>query len=275
MPVPLISIPALMALGAVSAPLALAAAIELNFAPREFRWLRLLARRVRQFQTLTDGRAVLHYEPGLERSRDLPALLGDCRVELERLENFFKLTLPRTPVVYLFHKTNDIRQLFGPEYGGVALLEATAIVVAHDNAVSESVRHEFAHLYSAEWGAAMPPLVGEGLAVWLQGSINGEHIDAAALPVLCESRLKLGSLLSREFFFSEPHRNASYILAGSFTGFLLGQYGWKAYRELFRKYDGRRFAARFEECFSVELKEAERQWRYHVLLTSPWRPPTG
>ena len=114
-----------------------------------------------------------------------------------------------------------------------------------------------------------PPLLDEGLAVWLQETDRGKSIDAAALPWVCDAKLKLPSLLKREVFFSSRHRDACYILAGSFTGFLLRQYGWQSYRKLFQLCDGKGFEAKFEKCFAVSLKEAERQWRCELLTSSP------
>jgi hypothetical protein len=259
----------LAALGVVSAALIAVAAALLLLGAWQFRWLWRFAQRVRRFRTMTDGRVVLHYEPGLERRRDLRLLMRDCRADLDQLARQFKFTLRRTPVVYLFHSYRDIASIFGPEYGGTALSAATAIVVADDNALSESVRHELVHLFAARWGLAAPPLLDEGLAVWLQETDRGQPIDAAARPWLCEPGLKLRSLLSRRFFFAEPQRYACYLLAGSFTGFLVRRYGWPAYRKLFRMSDGTRFEAKFEKCFAISLDEAERQWRYETLARSP------
>jgi len=238
-------------------------------------WLWRFARRVRHFHTITDGRVVLHHEPGLERDRDLRSLIRQCREDHDSLAKRFQFTLRRRPVVYLFRHYRDIGKLFGPEYGGAALTPATASVIADDSVVSESLRHELVHLFAARWRLAAPPLLDEGLAVWLQETSQGETIDAAARPWVCDSKLRLRTLLNRHFFFAEPHRHACYLLAGSFTGFLLRRYGWPAYRRLFRVCDRIRFSAEFEKSFGVTLEEAERQWRHELLAMSPWCQHAG
>jgi hypothetical protein len=93
-------------------------------------------------------------------------------------------------------------------------------------------------------------------------------IDSAVRPLVREAKLKLDSLLFTQFILPEPQRHASYLLAGSFTGFLLRRFGSSAYQQLYRMCDGSQFRAKFQKCFGVTLDEAERQWRYQVLTMS-------
>ena len=272
---PLLLLAALAALRAFPVELmAVVAALQLVWA-YPFWWLWRFARRVRGFRTIENDRVVLHYEFGLDRHRDLRLLLRWCREDHDRLARLFRFTLRRPPVIYLFRHNRDIAQLFGPQYGATALGPPTAVVLADDMNVSETLRHEIVHLFAARWGVGAPPLLSEGLAVWLQETEFGENIDAAARPWVCESKLKLDSLLDIRFFFAEPHRHACYLLAGSFTGFLLRRFGWPAYRRLYRMCDGSRFRAKLEKCFGVSLQEAERQWRHEVLAMSPWCRQAG
>src|SRR5262245_34893085 len=81
---PLLAVLALAVLGA-SGPLIAAAAALFLLSTWQCRWLWRLAWRVRQFRTLTDGSVVLHYEPGLERGRDLRLLMDWCREDHDRL----------------------------------------------------------------------------------------------------------------------------------------------------------------------------------------------
>lgn len=67
-------------------------------------------------------------------------------------------------------------------------------------------------------------------------------------------------------FFAEPQRYSCYVLAGSFTGFLIRRYGWKSYRKLYRLCDGIRFKAKFQKCFGISLEKAEWQWRNEVMV---------
>lgn len=230
------------------------------------RWLWQLARHVRRFRTTSCGRVVLHYAPEIDNKWDIPTLLLRCQTGLDSLTERFGAPLRGRAVVYLFADHKDIGKIFGANYGGTALSSANAIVVAVNNCFQESMRHEFAHLFSARWSLLAPPLLSEGLSVWLQETAWGHPIDAVVRPLLGNRSLKLPLLLESSFFFAEPHRNSCYVLAGSFTGFLIRRYGWPPYRKLFHLCDGKHFRAKFEKCFGVNLERAEWQWRNEIIV---------
>jgi hypothetical protein len=113
-------------------------------------WLWRFLRHVRRFRTAVDAGLVVHYAPGL----DPAALLRACREESEQLARWFEFPLRGRVVVYLFASTRDVRDVFGAVYGGTALASANAVVLANDNNLRESLRHELAHLFSFYWSEA-------------------------------------------------------------------------------------------------------------------------
>jgi hypothetical protein len=242
------------------------ASVTLLFGGRRLRWLWRFARRVRQFRTASKGQIVLHSAPELDWKWHMPTLLQRCQVELDRLMDQFGAPLRGRVVVYLFARHKDIREIFGPQYGGAALLQANAIIIADDNNIQESMRHEFAHLFSGRWNWFAPPLLSEGLSVWMQETWHGLPVDTAARPLLRNRSLKLPLLLKPRFFFAESYRHSCYVLAGSFSGFLIRRYGWQKYRKLFRMCDGTRFRKKFEKCYGVTLEKAECQWRNEIVV---------
>jgi tetratricopeptide (TPR) repeat protein len=66
----------------------------------------------------------------------------------------------------------------------------------------------------------------------------------------------------RIFYQDRPNH---YALAGSFTGFLIQQFGLEAYRRWFRKAAHRNFETVFKKAFGLTLTSAERQWRGGLL----------
>jgi hypothetical protein len=233
------------------------------------RWAWRLALRVHWFRTLGDDRVRLHYDPAAAGRYDLPALARQCGADLDRLAAWFGRPLRGRPAMFLFADSAPIARLFGPEYGGTALAPANAILVAAGGPIRETVRHELAHLFGARWNPLAPPLLSEGLAVWLQGTDQGELIDAAAWPWIREPGLGLRALLNPRVFFDVRHRHACYLLAGSFTGFLLRRHGKAAYRRLYGRLSGRRFEREFRDCLGASLEAAERAWRAEVLSGGP------
>lgn len=232
------------------------------------RWALRLAHQVRRFHTLAASSIVLHYDPALAGRYDLPGLSVEFAADLDRLAAWFSRPLRGRPAVYLFADAAPIARLFGPEYGGTALAAANAVLVTTDR-VREAVRHELAHLFAFRWNPYAPPLLAEGLAVWLQGSERGEPVDAAAWPWVGESGLGLRAMLSPKFFFADSHRHACYMLAGSFTGFLVRRFGRAAHRRLYQQISAGGFERAFESALGVTLAAAEQEWRQEVRAAGP------
>ena len=88
---------------------------------------------------------------------------------------------------------------------------------------------------------------------------------------LANRNSKLRFLLKRRFFYGERYRNCCYILAGSFTGFLIRRFGWNAYGELYKLSNSFRFSAKFKHCFGVSFEKAEWQWRNELILMEIFR----
>jgi hypothetical protein len=164
-------------------------------------------------------------------------------------------------VVFLFADRATIARIFGPYYGGTALSRANAIVVADDGWIEISTRHELTHLFSARWSERAPPLLCEGLSVWLERAEDRQAIDEMARKELHGQSQSLSQFLNPAFFFSEHFRHSCYVLAGSFCGFLIRRHGWERFEKLYKLCNGRRFEAKFKQCYGKTLEQAESQWR--------------
>ena len=224
-----------------------------------------LCRGIRHFRTVTSRRVTLHYSPGLADQWDFAVLLQRCEEELDDLTRWFGFQLRRRVVVFLFASWREIARI-RPRASGLALPPINAVLVGNDDNLKEVLRHELSHLFASRWSLRAPPLLQEGLAVYLQGTRMSRPIDVAAHPLLDSRRLRLARLLDRKFFFSQPHAHACYVLAGRFTGFLIRRYGWKRYRRFYRRCTGLRFRMQFLRCFGVSLEKAEWQWHNELVL---------
>jgi Peptidase MA superfamily len=225
------------------------------------RWLWWFASIVRRFETVRGAKVILLRAPDLGNNPFLPTFLKTVETRLRSLSGQFGFPLRRTVAVYLFARTQQITDLFGPTYGACALPALNAIALAEDCDWEEIVEHELAHLFAARWNPSAPPILREGLAVWLQGAQFGRPVVVQARAVLADSSLGLGTLLDPQAFFSPARIHDCYALAGSFTGFLIRRFGWDGYRRLYRRCDGRRFREKFRACTGITLDEAERNWR--------------
>ena len=135
---------------------------------------------------------------------------------------------------------------------------ANVIVVSCDM-FEELARHELGHLFAGRWSRWAPPLLSEGLATWLQKSIAGVPIDTHARShCRCSGHWLLLPLLKQGRFYSDKERIVNYILAGSFTGFLIRRFGWEKYQHFYRHTSKWAwFEKRFEKFFGISHIESD------------------
>jgi hypothetical protein len=223
-------------------------------------WLWRLSRRVVGFRSITRGRVSLLFPDGLEETIDLDEVARWSESDLEDLARIFTHRLRHRLIVVLIPSHRDVTADFGRPMGGTILAHANAVVLAADCPVRELLRHELVHLFAARWNILAPHLLQEGLAVWLQGTVQGVPIEEEAGQLIRLSDADIRPLLDEGYFFSERHQHRCYTLAGGFTGFLIRRFGWDRYRELYRRADRWTFRARFGRRFGVSLERAWRRW---------------
>ena len=228
------------------------------------RWISPFIREVWPYHTTSCREVAMHHAPHL--GDYVPELLIlRWKDELKTLEKRFGFRLPRVQI-FLFPFVCDINNVFGQECGGLALPSFNSIVVGEHATLHEIVRHEFVHLFAARWNASPSLLLQEGLAVHLQKSCNGYPIDALVRRFGGRSEWTLRALQDRDFFFERTYRHACYMIAGSFTGYLIDEFGWDAYRALYRRSGSRLFERSFEQTLGVSFQEAESRWQRHALM---------
>ena len=220
-----------------------------------------------RFRTAASRFIVLRYAPDLDGRIDLEYGLKRGNEDLANLSQTFGFSLRRCPVVYLFPTAQGVSNIFKYPSGGFALVGGDAIVVntdrASDGALDEVILHEMAHLFSARLAKLEPPLKSEGLATWLMNSIDGKPIDFHALATLLAGSYIFLTWLAKTARFYQI--DTSYILAGSFTGYLIRHFGWDRYCDFFRRATSKNFEQSFAQVFGLSLMRAERQWREDLL----------
>ena len=230
------------------------------------RWIFPFAKKVWYFQRVAAPGIHLLYDAELQDLNNQSSVLETCQMELARLTEGFGFPLHGRLRVFVFSHWKEINEIFEKQTGALALVNVNAILIGNDHPyITEVIRHELTHLFTGRWDWFAPPLLKEGLATWLQGSYWNQPIDLAALPYLKDRKSGLGSLLSRKLFYSDPHRDSCYLLAASFTGFLISRYGWERYKKLYRRATVIDFKAQFKKCTGASFEIAESQWRGEKL----------
>ncbi len=117
--------------------------------------------------------------------------------------------------------------------GGTVLDDANAVFLSADGPFLDSLRHELVHLFSAQWNQYPPPMLQEGLAVWMQGRDEGALIADVARQWLYQPDSYLAPLLDGRYFCCGKHQSLL-CPGGGFTGFLIQKFGWHRYRDCYR-----------------------------------------
>jgi hypothetical protein len=223
-------------------------------------WLGAFIREVWRYRTTRRHEIVLHYAPELRHEIIPEMLLLQSRAELKALERKFGFRLPRVSV-FLFPAVGCVMEVFGPQCAALALPSFNAIVVGDRENSEEDVRHELVHLFAYRWNAHAPPLLCEGLAMHLQQRWQSQPIATLVRRFGSRSEWTLRSLLDRSFFFDAAYRHACYIIAGSFSGFLIDEFGWDVYRRLYRSCRPHLVEWAFRRSLGIAFEEAESRWR--------------
>jgi hypothetical protein len=212
------------------------------------------------FQTLSRQTATLHYDRRLKREIVPELILVRCDEELRLLSHRFGFQLYQ-PAIFLFPDHYSISDIFGPNCGGLAFQGLNAIVIGNSDYIAEDIRHELVHLFAGRWSTRTPPLLTEGLAVCLQRTLGGIPLEAQTRRKGGRHNWNLQSLTDADFFFCNEYRHACYVLAGSFTAFLIERWGWQAYRTLYRSCRPHFMEWAFKRALGISFDEAEAEWR--------------
>lgn len=221
-------------------------------------WLWRISRRVVGFRTVTSARVSLHFPAGLDETIELQEIIRWSEADLDELSQRFGIRLPRRLTVVLTSSHQDLTADFGRPMGGTALMPANAVVLAADCPLRQGLRHELTHLFAFRWSTYAPPLVQEGLAVWLQGTTPDQADPPEDIGFYLAFDTDPLPMLDARHFFAPNRLHVSYALAGRFTGFLIRRFGWDHYRRFYSKADRWRFQSLFQRHFGMSFEEA---WR--------------
>src|SRR5262249_53892158 len=103
---------------------------------------------------------------------------------------------------------------------------------------------------------------------WLQRTMDDKPIDWHALAIMLgKGSPSMLSLLNDSSFMRA--RPDSYVLVGSFTGFLLRRFDRAIYFKFFRLANTKNFIGIFRSVFGISLVRAELEWRKELLARRP------
>lgn len=183
---------------------------------------------------------------------------------------YLGISMPQRLHYYKYFDSSHMREITGQPYSSWADVQGYAV-----HSVEPQQGHEAIHVYSVVIGWPSD-FFNEGLAVALDiNPFTGLEVQFFGAPVhtLCRNWLEEGSLyplqdiLDEDGFGSRPWTQ-TYPQAGSFTQFLIAEFGIETLKSLFRsihEFDSTdTILSRFESVVGIPLEEAESHW--HTFL---------
>jgi len=231
-------------------------------------------REVRRNMRFREGeRFALAYEAVFEPQREM--LYQQAVSALETAESFLQ-----TPVegVNRYLVVVATEQFFEARnrprgYAGWADYDMEAVSVVHNGDESryyQILLHEWTHIVTARWNEDAPALFLEGVARATEhhASPTAAHADALYfLHYFPNSPLLL--LLDGTRFYDQEWQSAHYAWAGSFTLYLIEQFGLARFREFYTQCRQGEEDRAFQQVFGMSLGQAEMLWREYLHTQLP------
>ena len=201
--------------------------------------------------TLEGKHVVLRHAPDHPHASEMKAHLAALEQSKQTTCRALEVEFPEKITVFLYKDKAEGQRLTGKSLD-FADPEHRRVHQRWESYIGHEMVHVIAHnvLQHAQTG-----VLGEGLAVWLNGQFRDHHEDARKL--LDEGQLpSVKDLLER---FHEVEN--SYPAAGSFCGFLLETYGLEVFKQLYPLTDP---STRLQELEGKRFEDLEPEWHERI-----------
>ncbi len=183
-----------------------------------------------------------------------------------QLKNFFGYDYPRKINSYLFSDNSQKKKLFGSANADVAKPWLNCAFITYSD-YEATLKHELAHCYSSEFGSGifkvasgLNPFLIEGTAMAADPIYDNNDVNyLASLAYNNGYRINLENIFNYFNFFTQASSTA-YIYAGSFSSFLIGEFGISKFKRFY--HDGN-----FGNDYNIPLRNVIQKY-YSTLKDS-------
>jgi hypothetical protein len=181
---------------------------------------------------------VIHFDKRIDTQK-IKMLTLNHEYYYQELEKYFEEKLDEKTHSFIFYDNDQKKELFGSRNADVAKPWLNQIYISMGN-WEHTLKHELAHCFSAKFGtgflklaSGLNPLLIEGIAEAADGNYDDNSLHfMAALAYNSGYDVDMKNLLSKFGFFSNVS-SISYIYAGSFTQYLIDNYGISKFKEYY------------------------------------------
>lgn len=201
--------------------------------------------------TLAGKGVTLRYSPQDSHAKEMKSKLVALEQSKRETCRALDVEFPETITVFLYADNAQGRLLTGADLD-FADPEHRRVHQGWDSFIGHEMVHVIAH-NTLQYGKT--GILGEGIAVWLNGQMKNHHTVAREL--LAKGELpSVADLVSK---FREVKN--SYPASGSFCGFLIETYGLEVFKQLYPLEDP---SARLKELKGTSFEELEPDWHAHL-----------
>lgn len=213
--------------------------------------------------TETIGNVRVHYSASAFTDDEAEYLRAQIRHAQEEIEAYLHLPHRSTPLdIYIYDSVDDMDEYVGTRSASISKPWQATLYIARENL--RSLKHELTHVMLASYGrfpfdVSYSTGLTEGVAEATASEFDGIHsLDELAASIL-EMHYADGvtGVMAFTGFASNASSN-SYVLAGSFSSYLIRRYGPQKYLDCYTTRD-------FERCFGKSLEALDAEWKNDIL----------
>jgi tetratricopeptide (TPR) repeat protein len=178
---------------------------------------------------------IIKYDVAKVDTNEIKNLILSHEFYFEKLKTVLKFNPDRKIISYIFNDKNQKKIYFGSEQADVAKPWLYEIYLSRDS-WNKSLKHEMLHIFSAEIGNGIFKLAASFNPALIEGFPEAidNNFDDIELHTLSASAFHFGYRINIEELFSglnffKSFSGLSYLYAGSFSKFLIDNYGPEAF----------------------------------------------
>lgn len=178
---------------------------------------------------------IIKYDKAKIDSNEIKSLILSHEFYFEKLKTILKFKPNRKIISYIFNDKSQKKKYFGSEQADVAKPWLYEIYLSRES-WTKSLKHEMLHIFSAEFGNGLFKLAGSFNPALIEGFPEAieNNFDDIDIHTLAASSFQFGYKINIEELFSglnffKSFSGLSYLYAGSFSKFLIDNYGLEAY----------------------------------------------
>ena len=183
---------------------------------------------------------LIKYDETKIDTNEIKNLILSHEFYFEKLKTTLKFNPNKKIISYIFNNKNQKKKYFGSENADVAKPWLSEIYLSKDS-WNKSLKHEILHIFSAEIGNGFLKLAGSFNPALIEGFPEAidNNFDDIELHTLAASALHFGYKINIEKLFSDLNffksfSGLSYLYAGSFSKFLIDNYGLESYAKFYK-----------------------------------------